>query len=105
MDLELFVVASMVVGLAGAASSFFRGLMAVRAKERLKAVVAASSTSDIRRILAKKNLDRAELESVLQQLEAELAHLSSTDRALLEPGLTKNTRRGTERFIKEMVGA
>lgn len=88
--------------------SLSRAVMAERAKTRLKALIAGRMPADqalskLSYAAANGTLDRNEIDRALEQMEINLDRLSSTDKALLEPGLNKNTLEGSRRFVTEML--
>lgn len=106
--LELLAVSCIVITLAAASLSLFRAIMAVRAKLRFRDLLNSrlGQDAELRKLsdsVADHPLSKAEVDRALQQMEANLTLLSTTDRLLLEPGLNRNTRTGAIRFVKEIL--
>ncbi|WP_445488545.1 hypothetical protein [Rhodopseudomonas sp. RCAM05734] len=96
--------------LSSSAFSLSRAIMAERAKVRLRQMIAQRMPRDLalRQLsatVADRDLDSSEIDKALQQVGDNLAQLSVTDRALLQPGLNSNTKAGSNRFVKEMLVA
>jgi hypothetical protein len=104
----MIALAFFAIALLAAFFSFGRGLRAVRAKRHLRLAIAEDFNSDpcLRkhmRALLSHDLSDAEMTELLTKIQRRLEKLNATDRLLLGPGLMQNSRRGSNRFARDVL--
>lgn len=103
----LIAVAAAIVA---AVMGFENALLALRAKQRLRVVLAerAGRDHEVRRLMelaARRRLDKFETEVARNVIEASAQQLPEEDRRLLEKGLHQTSTSGEQRFIGDLLSA
>jgi hypothetical protein len=104
----IVVLATVVVAFA----AFFLAMLALRAKSRAHNLLSQQSDEEIRILMQKllmgKDLDHStftsdQLETITKFIEERTKKLSAGDRRVISYGLRQQSRRGAERFAREML--